>query len=163
MTSSGSSPKASHPSYVRGPRHRGNTEDINSMYSNPLVLLVTFLLNLARPNSSTARRWALREAEQRGTITSLSLLTTPPLMQPSQTSGLQAHAVVSCWVFYLPQPPSPFPQGCSLSILHPPWIHVWDCPDPSKQPCNSPCWTYWEWHRLISQACPDPSAGIPSL
>ena len=47
----------------------------------------------------------------------------------SWPSGLWAHTDSSYWASRQPTLPSPSPQGCSSSILHPACICAWDCPD----------------------------------
>jgi len=56
------------------------------------------LFSYWRPQARTqCCRWGLTRAEQRGTITSLSLLATPLLMQPGIRVALQA-ASADCWL-----------------------------------------------------------------
>ena len=75
--------------------------------------------------------------------------------------GLLAHDAGSCWAPGQSAPPSLFHKGCFQSILHPPCICAWDCPDPCAGPCTWLYWTSWGSHRPTLKACQDPSGWHP--
>lgn len=88
-----------------------------------------------------------RRKEQRGTITSLTLLASPGLMQPRMLLAFWAakHTPLAHSKLFIHQNPQVFSlKGCSQYICHPVSSNVWDCSDPSAKPCTLPCWTSWD-------------------
>jgi len=85
----------------------------------PLDLLqqLHIFLELGDPNLDAAVQMRTQKGRTGGTITSLSLLTTPLLIQAGAQLAFQMHIISSHQAFHPQEPPGSYLQGCSQDLL----------------------------------------------